>query len=458
MLSLVLVMAFAATAMAEVNMGGWYQLEVDQVQPTGDAFEMKEFTTNTNFALTLSGTNNQDSHWQFDGNLFNARASDPILNNYRIQLWEGDFKLDLSQGRRIGWVNTNLNLIRAHQDVPSARATFPVADVVDVIADFEYEKQLIVFADLVDHPVGFAIEQDFSGATGVTSAVVHGEYDFSDVTVTGAVGYTLDTTGTDGLAAAVSVATNLTDELSVNAEYRQIGSDYGVTYKTGGNDSKLFETNFEYSIPNVLVNAGFETTGNIAAFNEDKISASVTYFTANLPNWDHMTNNLDNPNDARHAQFAGNRWLKRIQGVNGLAVEFGIDQTRPKAAGSIAVSSNEIMPEVAAPAPSNVLEVRGRVVSPIVDDMLWGLVHTDYNMDTKNAVVRAGLSAKATDNLSIYPKVNYSINDSADNEMDVNLQVQYDFGDHWVGLNLGQAYTASDLDSQFARFTVRVGF
>ena len=445
-LSLVLVMVLAASAMASnVNFRGWYQLELDN----DDDFALKGFAMNHRYELNLDVSTEQSGRWKLEGRLGRFTQSGAVgsFSDYRLQIWEGDVKIDVAN-RNLSWINTPLNVIRINRgDGPLVRAEFPLADYADMEVQYNVGKRITSIArfDVSDNPVGLAFEHNFSGVDAVNTVVGFGNFKVSDVTIQGGVGYTLNTPNTDGMHVAVKAETKLNDEVKVDAMYRQVGTEYGIhnSNHDSSNNNRELEANLTYDIPNIQVRAGFKTTGTAADFTQDEVSASLSYFTANNPNWNQLVSasnaNLPTFNDTRHQQFDNNRWLKRVQGVRGFATQLMLVQRMPKAVGA-----------------DNTLIVTGRVASPIVDDMVWGFAHTDYNFETSRANVRAGLSAKVTDSLSLYPKVNYTVNKGADDSAQFNLQAQYEIGNRWIGLNVGQKFIADD--DKFAALTIRVGF
>jgi hypothetical protein len=278
-ITLIMVLAMAGIASAEVNLGGSFEVEyvVDM-----DKDHAGEGTAEAPLTLTL--TAEEEGVWSVSADL-KADASEGAevaVGDWSMNLTDELFVADLWGGDVEGaGIGTPLEFVATEDDVAAGdegahlRVSSDVLGYVDLTLDYDPD-ELFVFASkaMDDLTVGGAIQKDLT-TKGVLAAV-HGEYVFGAATLTGEVG--MDTAyDEDNFMGGGKVSYKLNDQITLKgkATYKaeNIVEDHGELLLEAGADyvEDLFKVTGTVTRTDDL---DFDTTE--ATY---KVKANVTYRT-----------------------------------------------------------------------------------------------------------------------------------------------------------------------------------
>lgn len=418
-LSLVLVMALASSAMAAVNFGGKFTASVEQ-----DSFRVFDapFELDSGIQFTVSGAADEDEiAWDFSGGLTLKPDKAISFGKYKLGLYDNYFNAYVwGKGFNLSDKATYFDMIKAGKKATDIRARLevPVMDLATVTLDLEAPDNVRAFVNgtVEGFDLGLAYaRQNWTDDAKVSDTIVaQVGTDVADgIRVQAAGGVTL---GDDlGFGLGASVAADVTEELNLtgsvtHANEHWVGDGSAVKaedtiIKAG---ATYTETDFRVKLDgNYTIVANDDNTNEITLEALYRMSDTVTY--ANLFHKDH--------------------WFKNTAPAFGASVKFvdlGFDNARVD------------------------------VTSPVLENMIWVKGYAVYNGE-KDFEAGALGHILATDKLTVKPQVDFTY-EAEVAETDVKLAADYKVGASDVTLKfLGQKVFKADPTS-LLKLSVEVPF
>ena len=370
-LTLVLVMAFASSAMANIQFSGEFGAKVSQdvltwteegaatwdIDESGDFGVLQgKFGFSQNLKLNLKSSSDT---WSLNVNLSNvtdfAKTDLPssLLDGnagYTLKVNDDLFNLTVWRGNtnNQGYVNDPFSLVRGRRAGASTiRVKAPVMDVANVTLQLEPASSILGFvtADIAGAEVGLALQRKFAGTND--TVVVHGAYDFDVAKVT--VGGGISMANAEGAAKlddpfayAVKVEVPVTEEISAEASYVVKQNDW----KGNGSNSAVATVKGSYETDAIEVNGSVTTSGK----------------QKNTPTTD----------DNRTTTFALDGTYNFTDDMNvGLAAEYKIEKDK------VTFSDNNI----------KTAKVTLSGAAPVVEDLVSVDAELGYTFDNTGAIV-----------------------------------------------------------------------
>lgn len=417
-LTLVLVMAFASSAMAAVNLSGKFTASVEQ-----DSFRVFDapYEFKSGLQFTLSGAAGEEvTDWDFSGGLTINDEGKITLGKYKLGLydnyfnayvWGNDFELSDKA--------SYFDMIKAGKKATDIRARLevPVMDLATVTVDLDAPDNVRAFVNgtVEGFDLGLAYaRQNWTDDAKVSDTIVaQVGTDVADgVRVEAAGGVTL---GDDlGFGLGASVAADVTEELKLTGSVTHANENWvgdalvaqDTVLKAG---ATYTETAFEVKANGTYtIKPGTTANTNEATFGvKYRMSDAVTY--TNLFHKDHWFNN-----------------------------------TAPAFGASVKIENLDFV------------NARVDVTSPVLEDMIWVKGYAVYN-GGKNFEAGALGHILATEKLTVKPQVDFTY-EAAEAETDVQLAADYKVGASDVTLKfLGQKVFKADPTS-LLKLSVEVPF
>ncbi len=403
-ITLVLVMALASSAMAAVNFSGSFEAKasMDSFKFT-DGYDL-DYTPGFTIGASAKNVTVVDEeeivNWDFSAALTLDNTTFK-MGKYKLGLYDNYFDAWVwGNGQELSDKGTHFGLIKAAKkaDDIRARVEVPVMDLATVTADFDADTlRAFVTGSVEDINLGLAYKlgnwtaEDPEKPTHVIVAQADTVLPAGDIDVTlkGAAGVTLG--DNLGFALGLSADADVTKELNLNGSVTHANTNWAADALTADNTVVKAGATYTEDVFQVAANGTFtiikdaDNTNEITLDAKYRMSDAVTY--ANL---------FETDKDA---------WAKNTAPAFGAGLTFG-DMKFEKATVNAA--------------------------SPVLEDMIWVRATGTYNVDkTYNAGVFGHILA--TDKLTVKPSVNYA---STDSTTDVKLVANYKIGLSTTTLNL----------------------
>lgn len=233
-ITLVLVMAFANSAMAAVTFSG--KFTATATQNNFKIFQEK-FTLEPGWEVNIGASNKNATddvvNWDFSAGI-NLKESEFQLGKYKLGLYDDYFKAWVwGKGQELSDKTTHFGMIKAAKKAtdPRLRLEVPVMDLATVVADFEDGKSVKLFATgkVQDFNVGLGYHlKDWTDDKKVSVIVgqVDGAIPAGDYTIDAKAALGASLGEKTGFAFGLSGETDLTDELGVDASITHANTDW----------------------------------------------------------------------------------------------------------------------------------------------------------------------------------------------------------------------------------------
>lgn len=438
-LTLVLVLAIASSAMADVSFSGKFTATAEM-----DSFKVfvEQFTLTPGLTFSIKGTN-KDAYeveeeevvnWELDAGIKLATDADGKTNfafgSYKLYLNDDYFQAwAWGNGAKAGAVSTKFGMISAADAAPAAgmraRLAVPVMDVAKITVDLTPPAEVRAFVDVYavenfDIRVGYL--RDWKGAedVNVVAAGVGTTLAAGDIDVDLAAGFGATIAEDFGYAVGFSADSDLTEQLNVGASVKHANKDWegdGVeAYKT----VIAAEATYSEFAFQVGADASFTIEGDDTL--EDRTSNAFGVF-ANY----RMTDTV-----AYDKLFHSDHWFTN----DGLAVGAGANFENVKFADAYL-----------------------NVASPVVEDMVWVLAKASF--DAEKDVVASVLARIVPFNkLTVLPFAQYEYNlDTEVSKATVNLKANYLIGSSSTALKFEAEKVFSETaPSSLLKLSIEVPF
>lgn len=408
-LTLVLVLAIAGSAMADVVWSGEFSAkgESKSFKIGSDDYELSAGLTLKVAGKAKSETavdeETNNLNWEFSGGINLAAGTDgaltPSLGKYKLSLYDDYFTAYVwGNGQELNDKATYFSFISAPKaaDTIRARVEVPVVDPFKVTLDFDAKNNIKAFVDgkFGQFDVGLAYNRSWSKDTAGVSAknIVVAQAGTSvpagstKVDLKAAVG--VDIHKDPGIAFGFSADATLTDQIKVNASVTNGNKDWHGGGPTAGTTN--LKAGGSYTEKAFNASANFETT--LVKADKDQNTNSITV-AANY----RMSDTL-----AYDKLFDDKEWFKNTAPAFGVSVKFA------KAAGKDFGFDN----------------ITAKASAPVVKDMVW--LRATATFKTKNDfTAKLDGYVTASKKLTLKPAVSYA---KVDSVIDVKLVGEYKIG------------------------------
>lgn len=414
-LSLVLVMALASSAMAAVNFGGKFTATLEQ-----DSFRVFDapFELDSGIQFTVSGAADEDEiAWDFSGGLTLKPDEAISFGKYKLGLYDNYFNAYVwGNGFDLSDKATYFDMIKAGKKATDIRARLevPVMDLATVTLDLEAPDNVRAFVNgtVEGFDLGLAYaRQNWTDDAKVSDTIVaQVGTDVADgIRVQAAGGVTL---GDDlGFGLGASVAADVTEELNLTGSVTH-ANEHWVGDALVAQDTVLkagatyTETDFRVKLDgSYTIVANDDNKDEITLEALYRMSDTVTY--ANLFHKDH--------------------WFKNTAPAFGASVKFENMEFN-----NVTVNAS----------------------SPVLEDMIWVKANAVYKGDKD---LTAGVLGHilATHKLTVKPSVQFELEDTV---FDVELAADYKVGAGDTTLKLLAQRSFETTPTSLLKLSVEVPF
>ncbi len=388
-ITLVLVMAFASSAMAAVNLSGKFTAtaEMESLKVFKDEYELM-----SSLEFTLSPAAEEDeAAWDFSGGLTLKDDNTITLGKYKLGLYDNYFNAYVwGNDYELTTKETYFSMISAAKKATGIRARLevPVMDLATVTVDLAAPDNVRAFvnAEVEGFDVGLAYaRKNWTDEDKVSNTIVaQAGTDVAEgirVEVAGGVALGDDL----GFGLGASVDADVTDELNLAGSVTHANENWVGDALVA--DNTVLEIGATYTEDMFRVTADVGYTIVKDDDNTNEISLGVRYRMSDAVTYANLFNRT------------GNAWAKNTAPAFGASVDFvdlGFDN------------------------------VRVDVTSPVLEDMIWVHAYGSYLGDKDFKAGALGYIL-ATDKLTVKPQVDYTYEDE-ESSTDVQLAADYKIG------------------------------
>ncbi len=395
-ITLALIVAFAGSAMAAVNLTGEFRATIEQ-----DSFKVlkDEYRLSPNAELKVNLKSGEE-----DGDSWSLTAAVTNLTDLK-KISLGKYKLELKDQYFNAWVwgnaqeltdkATQFSMIKAAKKAATHRARLevPVLDLATVTLDFDPNDTLRAFVDGsvegIDVGLAFARKDWTTDSKNIIVGYGKGTFDAGDYAINTKAEAGVILGDELGFALGLGADTKVTDDVKVEATVTHANSNWVGADALKADNTVLFGKG-TFSNDELEAFASVKETLVKDDDNVNEIEVGAKYRLSTVVSY----NNL----------FHNDHWFKNTAPAAGVSAKF-VDLKFDN--------------------------VKANVASPIVEDMVWVRAYASYNKDKE---IGAGADARilATNKLTLTPAVDYK---STGQEIDAKFRAAYKIGTSDVELS-----------------------
>lgn len=428
-ITLVLVMALASSAMAAVNFSGKFTATAEM-----SSFRVfsEPYTLTPGFTFTIGATNENKTdevvNWDFTGGI-SLKDSKFELGKYKLGLYDNYFNAwAWGNGQDLTDKGTHFNLVKAGKTAAAgtmrARVEVPVLDLGAVTIDLTAPTSVRAFVDaeVAGFNVGVAYLRDWADpdnafnviAADADTAIPAGDL---NVNLKAAAGVKL---GTDlGFGLGFGADTMLTDELKLEGSVTHASEHWKADALTAGNTVLGAKATYTEDVFQVIADLGYTIIADEDTDNTNSITLSGKYRMSDALTYGNL--------------FHADHWFKNTAPAFGAGVTFK----------NVAFDN-----------------VYVDVTSPVVESMVWVKGAAKYASKVVTASVLGHIVP--FDKLTIIPFVEYKYDNSGAEAVGtpkVNLKANYKIGSSSTLLKFeAERVFVKDAPTSLLKLSVEVPF
>lgn len=428
-ITLVLVMAFASSAMASVSFSGKFTATAEM-----NSFRVftENYTLTPGISFTIGASNKSETdevvNWDFTGGI-NLVESKFKLGKYKLGLYDNYFDIWVwGNKQELTAKSTHFSMVSAGKtaaaDTMRARLAVPVMDLGTVTVDLTAPSSMRAFVDvkaLEGFNVSLGYLRDWTDkedaknviAAGADTTIATGDI---DVTLEAGAGVTL--AEELGFALALGAESDITDELNVNASVEHANANWAGDAVTPYATVLAAGATYSEDVFQVSASGSFTIEGAEEEDNSNTLTLGAKYRMSDALAYKNL--------------FHKDHWFKNTAPAFGAGVElknFKFDN------------------------------VYADVTSPVVEDMVWVKGAASYNSEKDVSASVLG-HIVPFDKLTVIPLVKYEYNtDTKVGTPTVNLKANYKIGASTTELKFeAQREFIKDAPTSLLKLSVEVPF
>lgn len=392
-ITLALIVAFAGSAMAAVNLTGEFKATIEQ---EGFKILKDEYTLTPNTELKINLKSEEDS-WNFTAAVVSVDKLKNIgLGKYKLELKDDYFNAWVwGNGQELSDKKTPFGLVNAKKAAADVRARLevPVLDLATVTLDFDPNDTLRAFVDgsVEGFDVGLALaRKDWTtDSKNIIVGYGKGTFDAGDYAINAKAEAGVVLGDELGFALGLGADTKVTDDVKVEATVTHANSNWDGADALKADNTVLFGKG-TFSNDELEAFASVKETFVKDADNVNEIEVGAKYRLSTAVSYSNL--------------FHNDHWFKNTAPAAGVSAKF-VDLKFDN--------------------------VKANVTSPVVEDMVWVRAYASYNKDKE---IGAGADARilATNKLTLTPAVDYK---STGQEIDAKFRAAYKIGTSDVELS-----------------------
>jgi len=427
-ITLVLVMAFASSAMAAVSFSGKFTAtaEMNSFRVFTKPYELKP-----GFSFTIGASNKSETdevvNWDFTAGI-KLDDSKFELGKYKLGLYDNYFNIWVwGNGQELTAKSTHFDMISAGKAAGAtamrARLEVPVMDLGTVTVDLTAPTSVRAFVDvkaLEGFNVSLGYLRDWADeenaknviAAGADTTIAAGDL---DVTLKAGAGVTI--ADDLGFAVAFGADTDITEELNVNASVKHANQHWAGDSVTAYATVIAAGAKYTEDVFQVSASTSFTIEGDEDKDNSNSVTLGAKYRMSDAVSYDNL--------------FHKDHWFKNTA----LAVGAGVELANFKFS-----------------------KVYADVTSPVVEDMVWVKGAASYT-SAKDLTASVLGHVVPFDKLTVIPFVEYKYNTgSKESTPTVNLKANYKIGASTTELKFEAQRVFTKTPTSLLKLSVEVPF